>query len=121
MTSSAAVEEQELGAQGASAPRYNHHLPAQSSGVEYEIAKQLIQQSQGRRDGKDATMLGLNQGRRASVDFATMATPSNNHPRESGSHVHQTHNGRCSPLQDRLPEAQYAPLSIAPAMGQSCR
>ncbi|KAI4230819.1 MAG: hypothetical protein L6R40_007929 [Gallowayella cf. fulva] len=96
------------------------HGQRHSSDIEYEIAHQLIQHSQGRGDSKD-------------YDSSTSA--SELRPRRSPSpngvpHIDQfivnskplpDADSRRSPSQDRMSESQYAPLSNPPAMGQVCR
>lgn len=92
-------------------------LSRQSSEVDYEIAEQLIQHAQGRRDGSGIDMVGT------LPDFATGPTGLNEgHRAGAGDGVPQhTRDSRRSLSQEPLPEAHYAPIGIPVALGQVCR
>lgn len=74
MTALTSLGEQEEAAQGLSATQHHDHLSRRSSEVEYEIAEQLIQHSQGRRDCNGANTTGSDKDRGSSLEFAGAAT-----------------------------------------------
>lgn len=92
-------------------------LSRQSSDIDYELAQQLIQHSQGRRDTNDG-------GHTASANERGLAeaTPSHNQVHTEQNAVngksHYDGNSRRSISHDRVSESQYAP--VTPAMGQEC-
>lgn len=125
MTDLLSAEDQAIITLGPSASpyhhRHNHHASRPSSEVDYEIAHQLIQQSQGRGDGSGTSMVSSNEERRPSVDFIVGTSSPKEEYRPAGNHFQQRQDVRRTPSQERPPEAQYAPISIPPATGQLCR
>lgn len=96
-------------------------LSRQSSEVDYEIAEQLIQHAQGRRDGNGNDVAGTAPESNTLPDFTSgdrglsgdQAGESNNSQPRQGN--------RRSSSQERQPEEKYDPISIPVAMGQVCR
>ena len=137
MTSLLSVEEQETGSLGPSTSPLDHHhhhhhhhqhhqqphhqTSIQSSEVEYEIAQQLVQHSQGDRDGSGEIMVGSSQERRPSTDFVVAATSPKEDYRATDKKLPDGYDVRRTPSQERPPESHYAPISIPPASGQMCR
>lgn len=99
---------------------HHHHLTArQSSEVEYEIAQQLVQHSQGRRDDGGASMVDANKERISSVK--PVMPPQEDHSVLDNSTLQRSEDVRRTPSQERPPDTQYSPVSIPPAKGQMCR
>ncbi|KAL8870925.1 MAG: hypothetical protein Q9174_003136 [Haloplaca sp. 1 TL-2023] len=98
-------------------PDSQQRLSRQSSDIDYELAQQLIQHSQGRRDTTE-----ISSTAQASEPGQPASTTSNSHFHDdqnatNGKGEHDA-NSRRSPSHDRMSESQYAP--VAPAMGQAC-
>lgn len=124
MTDLLSVEDQTTVTLGPSASPYHHrphHASRPSSEFDYEIAQQLVQQSQGRGDGSGTSMLGANEERRPSVDFIVGSSSPKEDYRPINNHFQPRQDARRTPSQERPPESQYAPINIAPATGQLCR
>lgn len=100
---------------------HDHHPSERSSEFEYEIAKQLIQHSQGRRETSGLNMAGASNERSPSLDFG-IAVPERNgdhRPTDPGAQPQEV-NSRTS-SQERVSDTHYAPITIPPALGQICR
>ena len=100
-----------------SLPDSQQRLSRQSSDIDYELAQQLIQHSQGRRDTTE-----ISSTAQASEPGQHELTTSNSHFHNdqnatNGKGEHDA-NSRRSVSHDRMSESQYAP--VAPAMGQAC-
>ncbi|KAL8701624.1 MAG: hypothetical protein Q9201_004809 [Fulgogasparrea decipioides] len=120
MTDVAPVGKQEMEPQALSTlPNSQRRLSRQSSDIDYELAQQLIQHSQGRRDPNDGGHTSSEERRglpETSISHGDLHTDQsamngklqqNGDPRRSGSH-------------DQMSESQYAPMKTPPAMGQKC-
>ena len=96
-------------------------LSRQSSEVDYEIAEQLIQHAQGRRDGNGNDAAVTAPESKSLPDF----TPGDGGPSEDqageGNNSQPRQGNRRSSSQERQPEEKYDPISIPVAMGQVCR
>lgn len=135
MTSLLSGEEQETAALRPSVSSYDHHrhhhhqhhqpphhqASTQSSEIEYDIAQQLIQHSQGGRDGSGESMVASSLERRSSMDFIVAATSPKEDYRVTDKKFPDRHDVRRTPSQERPPESHYAPINIPPASGQMCR
>ena len=94
--------------QGPSTSDHQDHHPAErSSEFEYEIAKQLIQHSQGRRPSLDG------RGGLPEWNGAPRST-------DEGGQRPAEENSRTS-SQERMPDTPYAPITVPPPLGQVCR
>jgi hypothetical protein len=110
MTGLESAGEQDAALQGPSqSEQHEHHPSERSSEFEYEIAKQLIQHSQGRRASPDGGGAGAGvperNGDHRSIDQGLRS---------------QEENSRTS-SQERVSDAPYAPITVPPALGQICR
>ena len=95
-------------------------LSRQSSEVEYEIAEQLIQHAQGKRDGNGSDVAGTASERKASPGLTSGERgPAEDLGGESNNLQPRQENSRSS--QERQPEEKYGPINIPVAMGQVCR
>ena len=96
-------------------------LSRQSSEVDYEIAEQLIQHAQGRRDVNGNDVAGTASERKISSDFASNGRDLHE-DREIEGHTSQPRQeDRRSTSQERQQEEKYGPINIPVAMGQVCR
>lgn len=89
---------------------HDHHPTERSSDFEYEIAKQLIQHSQGRRPSPDGSggVIERNGDQRSS-DHGLQ-------PQEDNSRTSSQERP-----QERVSDMHYAPITAPPALGQVCR
>jgi hypothetical protein len=97
------------------------HLSRQSSEVDYEIAEQLIQHAQGRRDVGGNDVAGIAPERKTSPDFSPGDRVPNDDQGVEGNNSEPRQGNRRSSSQERQPEEKYAPINIPVAMGQVCR
>lgn len=107
MTGLESVGEPDAALQGQSTSEHpDHHPSERSSEFEYEIAKQLIQHSQGRRPSPDVA--------------GGLAERNGDHrPTDQGLQPPEE-NGRTS-SQEHVSDMHYAPITVPPALGQVCR
>lgn len=111
MTGLESVGDQDASLQGHSASEHHDRHPSErSSEFEYEIAKQLIQHSQGRRPSPEGSGGATERnGDQRSTDHALQP---------------QEESGRTSSQerpQERVSDMHYAPITAPPALGQVCR
>ena len=110
MTSLESAGDPDASLQGHSASEHHDHPSERSSEFEYEIAKQLIQHSQGRRPSPD---VGAGVTERNGDERSTdQGLP----PLEVNSHTSSQERP-----QERVSEMHYAPITAPPALGQVCR
>ena len=122
MTALTSLGEQEATAQSLLATQHDdHQLSRRSSEVEYEIAEQLIQHSQQRRDCNGANAISSDKDRRPSLDLIAAVTALDGQQGVSGHNYPPIHEARGKPPHDRPQESQYSPTNVPPAMGQICR
>ena len=111
-----------MGPQGLStSDRPRGQLSRQSSEVDYEIAEQLIQHAQGRRDGSGNDVASIASDRKTSPDFTSGDGGQKGDRRAEDSKSRSRQDNRRSSSQERQPEEKYAPINIPVAMGQVCR
>lgn len=111
MTGLESVGDQDVSLQAHSASDHHDHHPSErSSEFEYEIAKQLIQHSQGRRPSPDVGG-GVTErnGDQRSTDHGLQ-------PQEDNSRTSSQERP-----QERVSDMHYAPITAPPALGQVCR
>ena len=95
-------------------------LSRQSSDVDYEIAEQLIQHAQGRRDGNGSDVAGTASEHKNSPGLTSEERgPTEDPGGESNNPQRWQENPRSS--QEGQSEEKYGPINIPVAMGQVCR
>ena len=96
-------------------------LSRQSSEVDYEVAEQLIQHAQGRRDANGNDTVGITSERKTSPDTAVGDRGLNEDEGGEGNNSRPRQEDRQSSSQERQLEEKYGPINIPVAMGQICR
>ncbi|KAL8726595.1 MAG: hypothetical protein Q9166_006630 [cf. Caloplaca sp. 2 TL-2023] len=120
MTELMVLGKQEMDPQAPSGlPQISRTLSRQSSDIEYEIAHQLIQHSQGRGDASEFGSTASASERGPTEDTIPHGLPHVDQSAINGK-LQYERGSRRSPSQDRMSESQYAPLKNPPAMGQVC-
>ncbi|KAL8713041.1 MAG: hypothetical protein Q9220_002901 [cf. Caloplaca sp. 1 TL-2023] len=100
-------------------PDSRSRISRQSSDIDYELAQQLLQHSQGRRDTNEYGTVNTENEHLSAETAASHSTPSTNH--NAIAHASQyDEQSRRSISQDRMSESQYAPIKNPPATGQMC-
>ena len=90
-----------------------------SSDIEFEAAEQLLQHSRAGREA-DGDSIGLVAEHRSPPDFATNFGGAGKEQKFDDGPLEQGQNEQ-SQSQDCQADAQYAPISNPPALGQVCR
>jgi hypothetical protein len=122
MTDLESVGEQDAAYQEHPTPEHHDHHPSErSSEFEYEIAKQLIQHSQGGRETSGLKMVGAHDERSPSLDFGVAVPERNGDHRPTDPSVQPQEENSCTISQERISDTHYAPITIPPALGQICR
>ncbi|KAL8656816.1 MAG: hypothetical protein Q9226_002532 [Calogaya cf. arnoldii] len=102
-----------------SLPHIQRTASRQSSDIDYEIAHQLVQHSQGRPDVNDFTSTATATNHKSAQNGILQGPPHRDKSLTNGKSPYDR-DPRRSPSQDRTSESQYAPLKNPPAMGQVC-
>ena len=122
MTGLLSVERQEVIPQVPSISKLGDcGLPRGSSEFDYEIAEHLIQQSKDWRNGSGACTINPTVERGSPMEFIVAGVAQTEDQNISDDSVHSRQQMRPVSPQERASDAQYAPISIPPALGQICR
>ena len=90
------------------------NTPSRTAGVDFEVAESLLQHSRGVREASGDKMPIPTQ------ESTTDLSPTNEVGAANGAKEHGR-GDRQSNSQERQSDAQYAPISNPPALGQACR